>query len=520
MSEPTDLDQLFALLSAAGAKSADQVLKAEMAKWTYMGGKRVSILPLPNKREDAPTTVHRVKATLYGSKPPIWRRLDIPSNTTLDLVHETMLIAFDWFGMHLHSFETPYGTFGLPDSDDFDEPTLNERKASLGQVAGERGGGERMSRGTGDDDTDQRMSAFREALARMDNDPAEAARIRDLADKTDAEIAPARARVPVRVGGGTTPSPVPAHGQIVSYEPLLSPVGLLQDLPLNDEAASSVQRARIEVRAVLDGIDDRLLVIAGPSVIHDPELALGYASLIAALRDRFQDDLLIVMRVYLQRSHIDGGWTGLLDDPAMDGSNDVHRGLRTGRRLLIGIVSEGTPTACEWLDPITPQYIGDTVAWGAIGAGRTQSHVHTQLASALAMPIGFENDSNGDVQAAIDACRSAASSHTFFGVTAMGSAAVITTNGNPDTHVILRGGHSVVSALDQITAAGLPRRLVVDVGHRTEVAKLLAEQISTGERGVRGVALTSFLADNQSMDLDTTASVLAELASAVRRRRT
>jgi hypothetical protein len=137
VSEPTDLDQLLALLTAAGAKSADQVLKAEMAKWTYMGGKRVRILPLPKARKDAPTTVHRVKVTLYGSKPPIWRRLDIPSATTLDLIHETMLIAFGWFGMHLHSFETPYGTFGPPDSDDFDEPTMNERKASLGQVASE-----------------------------------------------------------------------------------------------------------------------------------------------------------------------------------------------------------------------------------------------------------------------------------------------------------------------------------------------------------------------------------------------
>ena len=230
--------------------------------------------------------------------------------------------------------------------------------------------------------------------------------------------------------------------RIIGYEPLLSPAALLDELPLAGAQQETVERTRAEVRAVLDGADDRLLVVTGPCSVHDPKAALDYAARLAGLRERYADDLLIVMRVYFEKPRTVTGWKGLINDPLMDGSFDVHRGLRTARRLLLDIVGSGMPVGCEWLDPITPQYIADTVTWGAIGARTTESQVHRQLASGLSMPVGFKNGTDGDVQVAVDACRAAAVSHTFFGVTAAGAAAVVTTAGNPDTHVILRGGRS------------------------------------------------------------------------------
>src|SRR5580658_5748915 len=259
-----------------------------------------------------------------------------------------------------------------------------------------------------------------------------------------------------------------ADTRITGYEPLLAPAALLDELPLGDKAAATVERTRAEVRAVLDGTDDRLLVIAGPCSVHDPVAALDYAGRLAALRDLYAGELLIVMRVYFEKPRTVTGWKGLINDPGMDGGHDVHRGLRTSRRLLIDIVSLGLPVGCEWLDPITPQYIADAVTWGAIGARTTESQVHRQLASGLSMPVGFKNGTDGDVQVAVDACRASAAGHTFFGVTDHGAAAVVTTAGNPDTHVILRGGRGgpnyepshVAKALDLITGAGLPRRLM------------------------------------------------------------
>jgi len=254
--------------------------------------------------------------------------------------------------------------------------------------------------------------------------------------------------------------------RITGYEPLLSPAALLDELPLTEPAAGTVERTRADVRAVLDGSDDRLLVIAGPCSVHDPAAALDYAGRLHALRDRHHDDLLVVMRVYFEKPRTVTGWKGLINDPDMDGGHDVHRGLRTARRLLLDIVELGLPVGCEWLDPITPQYIADAVTWGAIGARTTESQVHRQLASGLSMPVGFKNGTDGDVQVAVDACRASATGHTFFGVTHNGAAAVVTTAGNSDTHVILRGGRGgpnyeashVAKALDLITGAGLPRR--------------------------------------------------------------
>jgi 3-deoxy-7-phosphoheptulonate synthase len=342
--------------------------------------------------------------------------------------------------------------------------------------------------------------------------------------------------------------------RVVSYEPLLSPAALLDELPLGDAIAAVVERSRAEVRAVLEGGDDRLLVVAGPCSVHDPAAALDYADRLARLRDQFADDLLVVMRVYFEKPRTVTGWKGLINDPGMDGSHDVHRGLRLARRLLLDVVRLGLPVGCEWLDPVTPQYIADAVTWGAIGARTTESQVHRQMASGMSMPVGFKNGTDGDVQVAADACRAAAVGHTFFGVTHAGAAAVVTTAGNPDTHVILRGGRSgpnyqaeyVTKALYLISGAGLPRRVMVDASHgnsgkdhrrQVVVAGDVADQVADGQRGLAGVMLESFLREGRQepgdparlvygrsvtdacMDIGTTAEVLSVLAGAVRRRR-
>ena len=342
--------------------------------------------------------------------------------------------------------------------------------------------------------------------------------------------------------------------RVLRYEPLLAPAALLDELPLNDGGAAAVEQARAEVRSVLDLLDGRLLVVAGPCSVHDPAAALEYARRLAALRDEHGGDLLIVMRVYFEKPRTVTGWKGLINDPGLDGSYDVHRGLRTARKLLLDILALGLPVGCEWLDPITPQYIADLVAWGAIGARTTQSQVHRQLASGLSMPVGFKNGTDGDVQIAIDACLASAAGHRFFGVTPFGAAALVTTTGNDDCHVILRGGRSgpnygaahVAAAMDRLGACGLPRRLMVDASHgnsgkdhrrQPAVAAALADQVAAGERGLIGVMLESFLvagrqelggpaglAYGQSitdacMDVGTTAEVLSGLAGAVRRRR-
>ena len=342
--------------------------------------------------------------------------------------------------------------------------------------------------------------------------------------------------------------------RITGYEPLLSPAALLDELPLSEQAAATVERTRAEVRSVLDGEDDRLLVIAGPCSVHDPKAALDYARRLAAYRDKADKDLLIVMRVYFEKPRTVTGWKGLINDPGMDGGHDVHRGLRTARRLLLDIVDLGVPVGCEWLDPIAPQYIADTVTWGAIGARTTESQVHRQLASGLSMPVGFKNGTDGDVQVAVDACRASAAAHTFFGVTPFGAAAVVTTAGNPDTHVILRGGRGgpnyeashVAKALDLVESAGLPRRLMIDASHGNSdkdhrrqplVAAAIADQVAAGERGLTGVMMESFLREGRQepgppatlrygqsvtdacMDIKTTTAVLNGLAAAVRSRR-
>jgi 3-deoxy-7-phosphoheptulonate synthase len=339
---------------------------------------------------------------------------------------------------------------------------------------------------------------------------------------------------------------------ITSYDPLLPSAALLAELPLGAEAAALVARTRAQARAVLDGADGRLLVVVGPCSVHDPVAALDYAGRLA--RIGLGDDLLIVMRVYFEKPRTVGGWKGLINDPGMDGRHDVHAGLRAARRLLRDILALGVPAGCEWLDPVIPQYLADAVTWGAIGARTAESPVHWQVASSLPMPVGFKNGTGGDVQAAADACRAAAAGQTYFGVTPAGAVAVVSTAGNPDCHVVLRGGRSgpnfeapyVAKALDLIAAAGLPRRLMVDASHgnsgrdhlrQSHVAAILADQVAAGEDGLTGVMLEGFLRGGRQepgdpatltygqsvtdacMDFATTVAVLETLAAAVRRRR-
>ncbi len=341
--------------------------------------------------------------------------------------------------------------------------------------------------------------------------------------------------------------------RITCYDPLLPPAALLEELPLPAEAAVTVARTRAEARAVLDGVDDRLLLVVGPCSVHDPVAARDYAGRLAGIG--LADDLLIVMRVYVEKPRTVTGWKGLINEPGMDGRHDVHRGLRAARRLLLDIIAMGVPAGCEWLDPVTPQYLADAVTWGAVGARTAESPVHRQLVSGLPMPIGFKNGTGGDVQVAVDGCRAAAGGHTFLGVTPAGAAAVATTAGNPDCHVVLRGGRSgpnyeaayVAKALDLIAGARLPRRLMVDASHgnsgrdhrrQPHVAAALADQVAAGEDGLTGVMLESFLRGGRQepgnlatltygqsvtdacMDFGTTAAVLNTLAAAVRQRRT
>jgi 3-deoxy-7-phosphoheptulonate synthase len=336
--------------------------------------------------------------------------------------------------------------------------------------------------------------------------------------------------------------------------PVLPPARLLKELPLPGHAAARVQAARSAIRAVFTGADDRLVVVVGPCAVHDPAAALDYARRLAALRDQHAGDLLIVMRVYFDKPRTVSGWKGLVNDPGMNGGHDIKLGLRLTRRLLLDTADVGLPAGCEWLNPLMPGYLADLVAWGAIGARTSESQVHRQLASALPMPVGFKNGTDGSVQVAVDGCRVAAAAHGFLLVGPDGRTAELTSGGNRDCHVVLRGGEpgpnfgpeDVAAALELITAAGLPRRLMVDASHgnsgkdhrrQPEVAAAIAAQIAAGEDGLAGVMLESFLEPGRQdpgppdtltygqsvtdacMDMETTAGVLSRLAKAVRARR-
>src|SRR5881398_1758676 len=227
---------------------------------------------------------------------------------------------------------------------------------------------------------------------------------------------------------------------VESIRPLLPPAILLEELPLSEKGSLVVGRTRKEVTRVLRGEDDRLLVIVGPCSIHDPKAGMEYARRLRKLADDLAGDLRIVMRVYFEKPRTTVGWKGLINDPHLDGSFAINEGLRLARRLLLSLAELGLPAGCEFLDPITPQFTSDLVSWGAIGARTTESQVHRELASGLSMPVGFKNGTDGGVQIAIDAIRSSAHPHRFLGVTEQGLCAIVATRGNPDCHVILRGG--------------------------------------------------------------------------------
>src|SRR5262245_35229181 len=230
--------------------------------------------------------------------------------------------------------------------------------------------------------------------------------------------------------------------RVESFRPLLPPAILLEELPLTETGSTTVARSRAEVSDVLNGRDDRLVVIVGPCSIHDPVAGLEYGRRLKALADDLRGDLCLVMRVYFEKPRTTVGWKGLINDPRLDGSFAINNGLRLARRLLRDLAEMGLPAGCEFLDPISPQFTSDLVSWGAIGARTTESQVHRELASGLSMPVGFKNGTDGGVQIAIDAVRSAAHPHSFLGVTEQGLCAIVSTRGNPDCHVILRGGAS------------------------------------------------------------------------------
>jgi 3-deoxy-7-phosphoheptulonate synthase len=342
--------------------------------------------------------------------------------------------------------------------------------------------------------------------------------------------------------------------RVESIRPLEPPTTLLREHPLSDAGSVMVTRARNEIEAILNGEDDRLIVVVGPCSVHDPVAALDYGRRLKNLRDELADDLCIVMRVYFEKPRTTVGWKGLINDPHLDGSFASGEGLYMARKLLLELVDLELPAGCEFLDPISPQYTADVISWGAIGARTTESQVHRQLASGLSLPVGFKNGTDGRAQIAIDAIRAAAHPHSFFGVTEDGRAAIVDTSGNPDCHLILRGGvtgpnfdaANVQLALGQLEKAGLPRRLMIDTSHdnsykdysrQPEVASDIARQVADGERGIIGILMESFLVDGRQdlvsksdlvygqsitdacMGWDMTEPVLRELAGAARARR-
>ena len=344
--------------------------------------------------------------------------------------------------------------------------------------------------------------------------------------------------------------------RIAHVRALTPPKQLRRDLPLTERHEQAVVGARETVTSILDGSDDRVLVVVGPCSIHDPAAGLEYAHRLADLAERLRYDLFLVMRAYFEKPRTTVGWKGLINDPQLDGTFRVDDGLATARAFLLEAISLGVPVGCEFLDPITAQYLADAVSWGAIGARTSLSQIHRQLASGLSMPIGFKNGPDGDVQGAVDAVAAAAHAQVFPGIDDDGRAAVFETSGNPDGHLVLRGGSagpnfdesSVADAFDRLAHAGLPRRVVIDASHANSakdhrrqpaVAAAIATRLASGEEGVVGVMLESFLVDGRQemttggashlvfgqsitdacIGWETTATVLSRLSEAVARRR-
>jgi 3-deoxy-7-phosphoheptulonate synthase len=342
--------------------------------------------------------------------------------------------------------------------------------------------------------------------------------------------------------------------RIEHVRPLIPPTVLMEELPLTEPVAAVVAAARQDVARILHGADDRLFVVVGPCSIHDTDAGLEYARRLAEAARAHRDDLIVAMRVYFEKPRTIVGWKGLINDPHLDGTFQINDGLRLARSFLLHVNALGLPAAAEFLDPITPQFLADLVSWGAIGARTSESQVHRELASGLSMPVGFKNATDGNVNIAIDAVRSAAHPHRFLGVTKEGVAAILGTRGNPDCHVILRGGAGgpnysaahVAEAADALRRAELDPRVMIDCSHANSgkdytrqplVLGDVAGQIRAGGQAIFGVMLESFLEHGRQpvapgvpltygqsitdacMDWDTTVTLLVELADAVSRRR-
>ena len=339
---------------------------------------------------------------------------------------------------------------------------------------------------------------------------------------------------------------------VVETRPLVPPALLHRELPISDRSTATVQQARERIKAILHGRDSRLLVIVGPCSVHDVAAAHEYADFIAEARQRHRAELEVVMRVYFEKPRTTVGWKGLINDPHLDGSYDINTGLRLARGLLLHLAELGLPAATELLDPVVPQYIADLISWTAIGARTTESQTHREMASGLSMPIGFKNGTDGSAITAINAMEAAAKTHHFLGINHDGHAAIVTTTGNPDGHLVLRGGNrgtnyhpeAVQEAAAELAKAGLPPRVMVDCSHgnsnkdyrrQGEVAAQVAAQLRAGSGHVMGVMLESHLvAGSQKIpsdlsqltygqsitdaciDLATTSEVLETLAESVR----
>lgn len=345
--------------------------------------------------------------------------------------------------------------------------------------------------------------------------------------------------------------PVPTDDlRIEKLQTLSPPAQVIGEAPATSSVAEVVGAGRRAVHEILQGRDDRLAVVIGPCSIHDPKAALEYAQRLAAERERHAGELEIIMRVYFEKPRTTVGWKGLINDPDLDGGFRINEGLRLARRVLLDVSAQGLPAACEFLDVTTPQYIADLVAWGAIGARTTESQIHREMASGLSCPVGFKNGTNGDVKVAVDAVMAASQPHHFLAVTKEGRAAIATTTGNGDCHLVLRGGKtpnydaaSVAAAAEVLRKAGLPERIMVDVSHANSgknhenqpaVVADVCAQVATGATPIMGVMIESHLVAGRQdivpgqaltygqsvtdacVDWETSVRMLDDLAAAVR----
>nr|WP_070969589.1 3-deoxy-7-phosphoheptulonate synthase AroG [Vibrio sonorensis] len=301
--------------------------------------------------------------------------------------------------------------------------------------------------------------------------------------------------------------------RINKVKELLPPIAVLEKFPATETASSTTFESRQAISQILKGEDDRLLVIIGPCSIHDTEAAIEYGKRLKTLRDELKDDLEIVMRVYFEKPRTTVGWKGLINDPYLNDTFKLNDGLRMGRKLLLDLTDMGMPTASEFLDMITPQYVADLISWGAIGARTTESQVHRELSSGLSCPVGFKNGTDGNIKIASDAIRSASASHHFLSVTKYGHSAIVETAGNPDCHIILRGGKEPNYSADhvgtikqELKTSGLPEKVMIDFSHANSskqyqrqmlVSDDVSSQIAGGEQAIFGVMIESHLVEGR-----------------------